>query len=97
MCVGVVRVAVVDEVITDPSLFLSSPANQGQFCKSSTPPLHVLLAWFLLLIFVLTLLLLFSSWRTAVCECGSVFKLYISMEGEQHYSHQCDPSHRKHH
>ncbi|KAK3514445.1 hypothetical protein QTP70_018257 [Hemibagrus guttatus] len=44
---GVVRVAVVDEVITDPSLFLSSPANQagGQLCVNVVLSLSYTFQW----------------------------------------------------
>ncbi|XP_058230377.1 tectonic-2 isoform X2 [Hemibagrus wyckioides] len=44
---GVVRVAIMDEVITDPSLFLSSPANQagGQLCVNVVLSLSYTFQW----------------------------------------------------
>lgn len=86
---------VMDEVITD-----LSPDNPGQLFKSITSTLLHFMSffnWVLLLIFTfLFLASLYSSWDTAVCKRGSVFKIHISVEGEQHHRHQCDPPHWKH-
>lgn len=67
ICVGVVTVAIVDEVITDLSLFLSSPTNPGQLFRISTP--SCALCQYLVLVFVWTLLLLclFLAAETQLC------------------------------